>query len=301
MPKQALNKALSENGISESEYQFLKKKGFGTVNDSNRNSLVTSEQYRKEKAVYDKIEASKLKFFTDKQAITNLYPVQTFTDEYRKKSGVDIDVNSVLQQGRNSANGEMNIGGTVYGVPAVWKSGAGKRVEALQYNYATQKLSTKVYGLDTSGKEIELPGIHVFDIPKAYMERHVSPSVKKGSADLTESQLLHMTGEKGIYTKTSKGDYKEVFGKLNNRMGTPVRAELIDKGDVNNNQVNIFLKLPVNGKLQTVQSKESYSSVEFAKKELERISLAAYQELENRGIPKEKIPSMVAQIILKNF
>jgi len=299
IPQSALENALSVNGISPKEYEYLKGKNFGTSKDPNRRSLFTSDQYSKEKMAFDNVQKSIDQFYKDKASTAQLFPSQTYTEKYRKESGVDVTLNNVLGQGRLSMDGTTNIGNGVYGKENEKATNRGTRVEAVDYNYATQVARVKVFGINTLGKEFEQQGVQSFSVPREYMENHTSEKVKKGSQTLTQSELLHLAGGE-IYRQTKSGK-SPMFDQLPNRMATPFRAVLVDKNDVSNNKVNIFIKLPVNGRLTTFELPGAYDSVEYAERDLTQKTLQLYEDLKNQGRPKKDIPNLVAKAIIDSL
>jgi hypothetical protein len=313
LPQMALSDALTKNGMSKDDYYKLKNlstqekvnekntyNSYSPMGGSVSGGLVRESFINQnDRAKLTKVENDIKQYHKDKQSFTKLYPVQNYTDKTRKDSDVDNNLNRVLSQGRISQEGDINLGGTVYGKQDFWTKNKGTRVEAVDYNWATQKARVRVYGLN-GDTEVLLNSSATFTVPREYMETNVSPLVKKGSKDLTDSDLLQMANNGKMYSKNSKGEYKLLWGNLPNRINTPYTASLVNVGK-NDNTVQVSIKLPVKGVTTTIDLPGTYTSSEAFQKEFTTKSLQLYDDLKKLGIPEKEIPKLVAEKIINSL
>lgn len=303
IPTKALETALIQNGISRAEYNKLKdlqsKEVPVTMQVSQSgipikvpgNKFVTPEQ----KAKLNKIEESINNYYKDKTSIAKLYAVQNFNPSDKDKYfDVKTDVNRYIKAGVNN--------NTIYGKPNKWadKISDIQEFEPTSYNNKTGIVTANVYGLD-EGKLKLLSTDEKFYVPQEYMQKHLSEGVKKGSQDLTDSDLLNLTENGSISVRGKDGRYKPAWKTTPTELPIQYRAVKTNPKDLTNNEVTAYIKIPVNGNETPIELKQTFKNADVVRENVTTLANEMYSNLMPRVKKGEITIAQMKQIILNQI
>lgn len=302
IPIKALETALIQNGVSRKEYNDWKNKSLNSTTstyDAKAGRYVANVGFSgigsEQKAKLDKIEESINNYYKDKVSTAKLYAVQNFNPSDKDKYfDVKTDVNRFIKAGINN--------NTIYGKPNKWadKISDIQEFEPKSYNPKTGIVTANIYGLE-DGKLKLISTDEQFYVPQEYMQKHLSDEVKKGSQDLTDSDLLNLTENGSISLKDKSGRYKPAWKTTPTELPIQYRAVKTNPKDLTNNEVTAYIKIPINGNETPIELKQTFKNADVVRNNVTELANQMYSSLMPRVKRGEITIPQMKQMILNQI
>jgi len=140
-----------------------------------------------------------------------------------------------------------------------------------------------------------------FYVPQEYMQKHLSEGVKKGSQDLSYSDLLNFTENGSISVKGKDGRFRPAWKTTPTEIPFQYRAVKTNPKDLTNNQVTAYIKIPINGNETPIELKVPFSNADEVSSKITELSNSYYNTLLPKVKKGEITVAQMKQIILNEI